>query len=285
MAAAMASMTNLAGGLMGGVGASMSLWAQEPIQVNGQPVGPLNLQLREGLTFAGSVVFEGTTLPPGAVRVSLGATTGNSGLPDVPMFRQNASIAQVTPAGTFELAGIAPGVYSLAVLAAGMRLVPTEPGTGWMVKSVRLGDRDLADDGVDMRPGSDLSGVVVTMTDRPSELSGRVLDAASEPFSAFPLVVFSANREHWGVGSRRVTAVQPSTDGSYVVAGLPAGRYYLAVLTEVDIRELASATLLESLIPSALSVTLADGERKTQDIRLAGGEPGSLVPRFLVPRF
>ncbi len=153
----------------------------------------------------------------------------------------------------------------------GMRMTPTEPGTGWMVKSVRLGDRDLADEGVDLTGGTDLSGIVVTLTQRPSELSGRVLDGASQPFSAYPLVVFSANRAHWGPGSRRTHAVQPAVDGSYVIAGLPAGDYYLAAVTEVETRELGSAAFLESLIGASLKVTLGDGERKTQDVRLAGG--------------
>jgi len=264
-------MAGLAGGGMGAAGGTMSLWAREPVQVDGLPVGPLGLQLREGLSVSGTVVFEGDQAPAAeSVRVTLSEPQANTGMPDIAMLRMNPSVGQTTAEGAFTVNGVVPGRYQLTVMMPGLRLTPTEPGEGWMIKSLRLGDRDLADDGVDLNDGASLSGLVLTLTNRPSELSGRVLDAQSQPFSAFPLVVFSADRAHWGVGSRRVQTVQPATDGSYVIAGLPAGAYYLAAVTNVDTRELASAVFLESLIASSLSVTLSDGERKTQDVRLAG---------------
>jgi hypothetical protein len=265
-------MAGILGGLTGNAGSTLSLWARESIVVDGTPIGPLGLQLREGLKVSGSVVFEGTaptTLTN--ARVSLAGAAPISGMPDIAMFRQNASAGPLKPDQTFELSGVVPGVYQLSMMMPGMRLSASTPGEGWMVKSARVGDRDLMDGGVDLTGGSGITGLVVTLTNKPSELSGRVLDGAGQPFSAFPLVIFSTDRAHWGAGSRRVQHVQPATNGSYVIAGLPAGQYYLAAVTELDQKELASAAFLESLVGSALTVTLADGERKTQDVKLAGG--------------
>jgi hypothetical protein len=169
------------------------------------------------------------------------------------------------------VAGVVPGVYQLGVMMPGMRTSLTTPGEGWVVKSARQGDRDLMDGGIDLTDGSGISGLVVTMTRRPSEITGRVLDGASQPFSAFPLVIFSTDRSHWIAGSRRVQYVQPATNGSFIFAGLPPGNYHLAAVTDLDTKELASAAFLESLVGSAITVTLADGERKTQDVRLSGG--------------
>jgi len=273
-AMASAMMAGIMGGLTGSAGGTMSLWARESIVVDGSPVGPLGLQLREGLTVSGSVVFEGTAPEPlSNARVTIAEPAPISRLPDFAMFRTNPSIGPLKPDHTFELAGVVPGVYKLGVMMPGMRLSSTTPGDGWMVKSVKVGDRDLMDGGIDLTGGSGITGLVVTLTNRPSEVSGRVLDGASQPFSAFPLVIFSVDRNLWGAGSRRVQHVQPATNGSYLFAGLPAGQYYLAALTELDPKELASAAFLESLVGSAITVTLADGERKTQDVRLAGGRP------------
>lgn len=272
MAAAMAGAMAALGG--GGANASMSLWARESISVDGLPVGPMGLQLREGLTVAGSIVFEGeapTTLTN--VRVTMAEPAASTGLPDIPMFRPGQSAGQVKPDFSFEIAGAVPAVYQLGVVMPGLRTSLTTPGEGWVIKSARHGDRDVMDGGLDLTGGSGITGLVVTMTRQPSEISGRVLDAASQPFSAFPLVIFSADRAHWTAGSRRVQYVQPATNGSYVFAGLPAGKYYLAAVTELDTKELASAAFLESLIGSAITVTLADGERKVQDVKLAGGQP------------
>lgn len=267
------AMPAMAAALFGGsTGSTQTLFARERVDVNGLPVGPLGLTLREGLKVSGTVVFEGSAKPsPETVRVSLAEPNAAlAGMPDiVPLLRMNPSIAQVKADTTFELTGLMPGLYKFSVMMPGMRLVATEAGQGWMVKSVRLGDRDLADAGVDLSAGGDVSGVVVTLTDRPSELTGRVLDGEAKPVSMFPIVVFSSDRAHWGPTGRRVHAVQPATDGSFVIAGLPAGQYYMAAVTEVDPRELTSVAFLESLIPSAITVTLADGERKSQDVKVA----------------
>jgi len=271
-AAASAMMAGIMGGLTGNASGVLSLWAREPVVVDGTPVGPLGLQLREGLTVSGKVVFEGTAPESLAnARVTMAEPEGVGGMPQVAMFRANQSVGPLKPDNTFEVSGVVPGVYKLAMTMPGMRLSSTTPGDGWMVKSATLGDRDLMDGGIDLNGGSGITGLVVTLTNRPSEVSGRVLDGASQPFSAFPLVIFSVDRNHWGAGSRRVQHVQPATNGSYLFAGLPAGQYYLAALTELDPKELVSAPFLESLVGSAITVTLADGERKTQDVRLSGG--------------
>lgn len=253
----------------------MSLWARESIAVDGNPVGPIALQLREGLTISGSVVFEGqapTSLTTARVTIAEPASA-TPGMPDIPMFRPGQSNGPIKADNTFEVTGVVPGVYQLGVVVPGMRPSLTTPGEGWVLKSAKVGDRDLLDGGVDLTSGSGVTGLVVTLTRQPSELTGRVLDGTSQPFSAFPLVIFSADRAHWTAGSRRVQYVQPATNGAFLFAGLPAGKYYLAAVTELDTKELASAAFLESLIGSAITVTLAEGERKTQDVRLAGGRP------------
>lgn len=262
--------------MLGGGATTETLWARESIAVSGLPVGPIGLQLREGLIVSGTVVFDtaGTAPAPETIRVTLSPpSTQMAGLPDLPMLRVNPTVTQVAGDATFEVKGLMPGSYDLAVLMPGFRMNRTEAGTGWLIKSVRLGDRDLADVAVDVRGGTSLSGLVLTLTDRPSELTGRVLDQAGAPVSLFPVVIFSTDPALWRTGSRRVLAVQPATDGGFLVAGLPPGTYHLAAVTEVDPRELASPVFLESLIPAAITVTMGDGAHVRQDIRVQGGPP------------
>jgi hypothetical protein len=116
-----------------------------------------------------------------------------------------------------------------------------------------------------------VSGVVVTLTDKPSELSGTVLDAASRPTGAFPIVVYAVDRAFWGPGSRRVVQAQPASDGRFTVVGLPAGEYYVAAVTRLEPGDLENRQFLEDLVPSAIRLSLADGEKKTKDLKLAAG--------------
>jgi len=103
-------MAGLAGGRMGGAGGTMSLWAREPVQVDGLPVGPLGLQLREGLSVSGTVVFEGDDAPAAeSVRVTLSEPQANTGMPDIAMLRMNPSVGQTTAEGAFSVNGVVPG--------------------------------------------------------------------------------------------------------------------------------------------------------------------------------
>jgi hypothetical protein len=84
-------------------------------------------------------------------------------------------------------------------------------------------------------------------------------------------VVFATDRAAWFAGSRRVVEAHVASDGQFTIQGLPAGEYYIAALTDVNATELSDPVFLEAVVPSALRLTLADGEQKVQDLTLAGG--------------
>jgi hypothetical protein len=155
----------------------------------------------------------------------------------------------------------------------GMLLSPSAPGTGWVIKSVTtagVNGRDIADRAFDLAPGQDESGLVVTLTDRPTELSGIVRDSAGRPAPGFPIIVFSTDRSYWMDASRRVLQARPASDGNYRLAGLPAGEYFVAAVTDIDPGQLYDPAFLELLSASSFKITIADGEKKTQDLKLGG---------------
>ena len=49
---------------------------------------------------------------------------------------------------------------------------------------------------------------------------------------------------------------------------LPSGEYYLAALTEADSDEWQAASFLSEVVPAAIKVTIGDGEKKVQDLRI-----------------
>ena len=90
-------------------------------------------------------------------------------------------------------------------------------------------------------------------------------------FNDFVDVVFATDRAFWAAGSRRVLQAQPASDGKFTVIGLPAGEYYLAAVTRLEPGDLANRQFLEDLLPASLRITIRDGEKKTQDLKLSGG--------------
>jgi hypothetical protein len=159
----------------------------------------------------------------------------------------------------------------LNVLAPGLVAVPDFPGGDWTLKSAVVNGRDVADLPLDIKGGGDISGVVLTFTDRLSTLSGTVIDAAGRPTAAFPIVVFSTNRETWTMGSRRVQRARPATDGKYSIAGLPPGEYFLCAAFELSEERLYDPSFLEQLAAGGIVIKLGDGEKRTQDLKLGGG--------------
>ena len=64
---------------------------------------------------------------------------------------------------------------------------------------------------------------------------------------------------------------RPANDGHYTVAGLPAGDYRVAALTDVESGEWNDPGFLAGLVDASIKVTLVEGQKTSQDLRLAGG--------------
>ena len=58
--------------------------------------------------------------------------------------------------------------------------------------------------------------------------------------------------------------------GTYLIGSLPAGDYYLCALAEVDRQLMIEADYLRQLVPSSIRLTLAEGEKKTQNLQAGG---------------
>jgi hypothetical protein len=69
---------------------------------------------------------------------------------------------------------------------------------------------------------------------------------------------------------RTSRAVKLGSDGSYRIVGLPPDEYYLAALTSLDPVQVTDPVFLEQLVSASLRITLAEGEKKTQDLRIGG---------------
>jgi len=254
----------------------MTLWASSEFDVNGQDLSGIVLRLQPGMTVSGKVIFDSTTPPlpdPTRTRVSLSSATlpGGSHQEDIYVGSGAGNMATEKD-GTFVLKGTAPGTYRLSISPPSIFGTEAVPGVrAWVVKSVLANGRDIADLPIQINPGEDLTGVVVTMTDQPTEVSGTVLDSLNRPTPGFPIVVFAADRVYWSAGSARVRKVQPASNGKYTISGLPPGEYYVCAVTDAEPNDLKDTAFLESLATASFKITLKPGEKRTLDLKLGGG--------------
>ena len=173
--------------------------------------------------------------------------------------------ATVETDGTFRVAGLPPGRYLPSATWPGIR---TASG-GWWLTDILVGGKDIGDTPIDVRANEDLANVTLAFRDRIGTIEGQLTDAAGRPASAYFVVAFPFERESWTTTSRRaVPAVRPGTDGQFKVTGLPAGQYYVAVVTALEPDEAMDPAFLDAILPSAIRITVKDGETVRQDIQI-----------------
>ena len=238
-----------------------TLWAVVDVSVQDQDQRGLTVRLQPGTRITGSIVFEGTSLRPPADLSTLSVTLAPVlGLPGMP-----TPSALVASGGTFSFASVAPTAFDLRIIPPPAGAVPAPH---WMLKSAVVNGRDLADTPVDLRGVEELTGVTVIFTDRTTEVSGQVLGTEGGSTAAYSAVVFPADRALWSPTSRRIKAVPLATNSTFSLTDLPPGRYCLAVVDDLDPADLTSPDFLAQLQAAAVTIGLADGEHKTQDLRV-----------------
>lgn len=265
--------------MMGGGGAGLTLWADQIIEISGQDVGGLLLRLQPGLTVSGRIEFE-TTKPqppdPSTARIGFNSASVDAGgsLMEAMAKIMTGTFGSAQKDGSFTVAGLLPDRYRLIFVPPNVMLppplMPVPPG-GFVLKTATLNGTDIADVPMELKPGAEVKDLVVTFTDKVTKLSGVVEDQAGKPIIGFPIIVFSTDPAHWTFGSRRIAEARPASDGAYKVLGLPAGEYYVCALTDLDPNDLYDPAFLELLVSGSFKITLADGEQKTQNLKLGGG--------------
>jgi hypothetical protein len=230
--------------------------AMTDILVNGDDVEGLSLALQTGFTITGRLIFDGQSPPPlmTGIRLAIPAATGSGyfAVPFPPL--------ELEAEGRFTVAGIVPGAYHLRTDAQGIRTSIR----GWWLKSILIGGRELLDAGIDLREGR--TDAVVTFSDRASEFSGRVTDAAGNPWMDGFVVIFAVDPGAWFFNSRRVAGARPNSEGRYVVRNLPPGEYFVLAYDDIEAGEWLDPSMLERLAPRSMRVVLREYEKKTQDL-------------------
>ncbi|HKV98429.1 MAG TPA: carboxypeptidase-like regulatory domain-containing protein [Vicinamibacterales bacterium] len=226
-------------------------WALADLTLADADVSGIELTLQPGLRMSGRVVFDGGTPTSPIAPLRLVEVTGSTNVPPSGAARAD---------GTFEILNIMPGTYT--AIAPGY-------DSRWLLRSVVAGGRDILDLPLEIGPTGDVTGAVATFTDQHTELSGLLQSASNVAAPEYFVVVFSPDRNVWRLGARRVQFTRPSTDGRFSFRDLPAGDYLIAALTDMEPMDLGDASFLERLMPAAVAVHLNEGEKKTQDLKIA----------------
>jgi hypothetical protein len=132
-----------------------------------------------------------------------------------------------------------------------------------MLRTSLLGGQEALDTFIDVR--QEVADASVVFTDQLTELSGH-----AGPNST--VILFSTNQTHWFQQSGRVRTTRAATDGSYTMPTVSPGEYFVTAVDDVQPGQWSDPAYLQGLTTSSTKITLAEGEKKTLDIRTGGGD-------------
>jgi Carboxypeptidase regulatory-like domain len=226
------------------------LWLDASLSAGTEDIDGLNLAALPGVRISGRLEFEGTTRVP--VQLS-----------NVSILIEPADVlgmimtTRPSPTGELMSMPLPGGRYYVRI--------PNSP-SGWMFKSATIDGRDVADTPFTLR--EEPTQVVITFTDRWSGIRGTVQGAAGRDGTA-TVIVFPTDQDTWGsagMNPRRVRSTRTSRTGEYSF-NLPPGDYYALAVPEEQSADWQDPEFLEAASRSAARVTIAEGERKIQDLR------------------
>jgi hypothetical protein len=207
---------------------------------------------------SGRLEFEGTGDRPDPARMAnlrivLEPADGSPAAPGL-----ESESGHPDPDGSFRTVGVPPGRYVVRI--AGPSL------SGWSFKSAEYEGRDLADAAIDLT--RDVSGVVLAFTDRPASIEGHV-QSGMHPDAEAVIAAYPVDETAWtdaGAAVRRIKVAHAARDGSFALANVPAGDYYVVAVTDSP-ASWQDPSLLRALVPAARQVRVLDGERTAVMLR------------------
>jgi hypothetical protein len=143
---------------------------------------------------------------------------------------------------------------------------------GWMVKSITYDGRDYTHSPFDASVRSTFSDVRVTFTSAVPVLRGTVrgrLTGASVDSAVIAYPIESDQWTNYGLSPSRIRSVLSTDRGSYRIEGLPAGEYYMAVVSRDEADAWQDPSFFQKMAPRATRVRIGWGEEKTQDLQEA----------------
>jgi len=230
-----------------------------PVAVNGADLTDLVLQTSIGSAVSGRISFN--TLDRG--KLPAASAIEITAVPVDPDRSPSSgwANARVRPDFGFEMYG----------LSGPRRLVVTRLPAGWTVEEIRVGGVDATDRPIDLgRADQSLTNVEVVISDRVSELTGTVTDESNRPIRGAHVIVFAADHDRWFPRSRFLADATTGEQGSYRIAGLPFGAYYVTTASAVAAEgpeAWQDPAFLTAQISRASSLTISEGQRVTRNIR------------------
>jgi hypothetical protein len=229
--------------------------ASMPLTVGSDDLTDLTLVTSKGASITGNVV---------AAAGSVAKLNTNS----IQIAAQGAQFLP-GPLGTRPAQVDADGNFVLSNLAGQKFIRVNGLPQEWTLKSVTLNGADVTDSALEFRGATQGSGLQVVVTDRVSDVNGKVSTARGEVTRDYTVVVFTDDEAKWAFPSRFVKTARADQQGQFRIRALPPDDRYLAVAVDyLEDGEGTDPQFLEQIKDRATKFSLTDGESKALDLKI-----------------
>jgi hypothetical protein len=235
-----------------------TLWANVPLSIGDADISGLTVPLHPGSRLSGRIEFEGSREKPPPEQLSRFKFT-------VTPVDGTQDRGSATPEATCD----ARGQFKTSEMLGGPYILHVPPSfTGWTLKSIVLGDRDLADLPIDVSSG-DISNIVITFTDRAASTIEGTVRGVEGSRDIVSVLIFPTDSKYWGEAqgfTRRLRLTPLTAQATYKIQNVPDGSYYIAAVAEPANGDWLDPKLLEQLSAVATHIEIAEGERVTREL-------------------
>ena len=239
-------------------------FASIPLSVSGADISGLTILTTTGVSVTGQIVFQGQNTQKTTARGVQVTAIAPTGMPSLMGIAGRAlGGGRVNnDEGTFELRGL---LGQQMIRAGG---IPT----GWAVKTISIEGEDVTDRPYEFKAGNNLNSLVITLTDRLTDLSGAVRDTRGQAVKDYTVVICAEDQKLWGNQSRYVRTARPNQEGTFSIKGLPPGRYLAAAVESIETGTQNDPAVLEQLRPRAKGFALTEGQALTLALEMSAAQ-------------
>jgi hypothetical protein len=134
-----------------------------------------------------------------------------------------------------------------------------------------LEGEDIIDQPLDLTGRQSVTGVVIRLTDKLTQVSGRVSDGRGQLLRDYVVVIQPAEEKEPIVASRRTRIARPDTSGRFELRGLRSGRYAATAIETLEQGRQFAPEFREQLRRSAREFSLNEGQEVALDLTLTSG--------------
>jgi hypothetical protein len=160
------------------------------------------------------------------------------------------------------------GNFQLAAASGRVFFMVTTPPL-WVIKSVTLDGNDITDEPLELTGKQSLSGLVIRLTDKLTQISGRVNDGRGQVVRDYVVVIQPTEPKEPVVASRLIRTARPDTNGRFETRGMRPGRYVATAVEAIEQGRQFAPEFQEQLRRRGREFTLREGESVALDLALA----------------